>query len=140
MLDYIFFHISPYQSFISFLQERDIAFKEANEYQESTEEEGLMIAIEQDLDDATLEKIENYYDQMMDLTGQLVSEQDDDEVANAGIAVNLKDGRMVMAQLDPSLVYKISTLLSQDELMAIVNAVVDAVENPDDRPLCKVGS
>jgi len=140
MLDYIFFHLNPYQSFITFLKAEGIKFSEANEYQASTEEEGLMIVIEQELDDGLLDKVESYYDQMMDLTGQLISAQDDEEIANAGIAVNLKDGRMVMAKLDPSLVYKISTLLSQDELMSIVNAVVDAVENPDVRPLCKVGT
>jgi len=138
MLDYIFFHLTPYQAFMEFLQDLDIKFHQSNEYQESTEEQGLMIIIDQELEDDLLEKVEDYYDQMMDLNGQLVSAHDEDEISNAGIAVNLNDGHMVMARLEPSLVYKVSSVLSQDELMTLVNAVVDAVENPDDRPLCKV--
>lgn len=135
-MDYIFFHLTPYQAFMEFLLDHGITFRQANQYQASTEENALVVVIDEELDDELLEKVEDYYDQMMDLNSQLVSAQDEHELSVAGIAVNLKDGRMVMAKIDPDLVYKVSSVLSQDEIRTLVSAVVDAVDNPDERPLC----
>jgi len=58
MLDYIFFHLTPYQAFAEFLQDLGVKFRQSSEFQESTQEEGLMVILEQELDDGLLEKVE----------------------------------------------------------------------------------
>ena len=64
-------------------------------------------------------------------------EEGSNEIKNAGITVNLADGTTVLADVDPNLIYKLSTALKPDEILQLVNAITEAVENPDKRPLCK---
>ena len=64
-------------------------------------------------------------------------EPDTDYHVSAGVVVNLKDGRSVYANVPGDLLQRIMQALSPKELGELVNAIVDAVENPDDGPLCK---
>ena len=99
---------------------------------------GFTVSISDDCELDMIEKIEDYYDEMMDLNETLVSaEEGHAEIKNAGISVNLSDGSVVLADVNPNLIYKLSTALSPEEIMELVNAIADAVENPDTRPLCK---
>ncbi len=138
MLDFIFFHEQPLQRFEDFLKARNIPFEHDTEFQASVEESGYTISISDDYDLDTIEEIEEFYDEMMDLNEQLVSDEEgSNEIKNAGITVNLADGTTVLADVDPNLIYKLSTALKPDEIMQLVNAIAEAVENPDKRPLCK---
>ncbi|MCU7939968.1 MAG: hypothetical protein KZQ64_10190 [gamma proteobacterium symbiont of Bathyaustriella thionipta] len=75
---------------------------------------------------------------MMELNEALISaEEGGEEIKNAGITVNLSDGSTVLADVDPNLIYKLSEALNPQEILQLVNAIADAVENPDKRPLCK---
>jgi hypothetical protein len=135
LLEFIFFHREPYQRFKSFLQENEI-----DVYQESTEEtdvEGMLICIEDNLDDDLNEAVEDFYDDMMTLSEQLVADAEGDEMSKVGLAVSLNDGRSVLASVDPDVLNRILTVISHQELGRVVDAIADAVENPDERPLCK---
>ncbi len=138
MLDFIFFHKQPLQRFEDFLKAKNIPYEHDTEFQASVEEAGFTISISDDYDLDTIEQIEDFYDEMMDLNAQLVSEQEgSNEIKNAGITVNLSDGSTVLADVDPDLIYKLSTTLTPEEILELVNAIANAVENPDQRPLCK---
>ncbi len=137
MLDFIFFHKLPLQRFEAYLKSKDIPFEHDIEFQASVEESGFTISISDDYELEIIEEIEDFYDEMMDLNEQLVSEEDSEEIKNAGITVNLSDGSTVLADVDPNLIYKLSSALSPAEIMQLVSAIADAVENPDKRPLCK---
>lgn len=138
MLDYIFFHHTPFELFKQFLEQRQIPFKSGSAFQESIDEEGLTISISEELDSELLDKLELYYDKMMEMNQGLVSElEETNEIKNAGISVNLSDGSVVLADIDPDLIYKLSRALNPDEIRQLVSAIADAVENPDSRPLCK---
>ena len=52
------------------------------------------------------------------------------------MVVNLASGDTVYARVDPGLLGRIMQVLTPQELGEVVNAIVDAVENPDGRPLC----
>lgn len=126
------------QYFQSFLDSLKIPYKSNTEFQKSIEEAGFTVSISDDCELDMIEKIEDYYDEMMDLNETLVSaEEGHAEIKNAGISVNLSDGSVVLADVNPNLIYKLSTALSPEEIMELVNAIADAVENPDTRPLCK---
>ncbi len=75
---------------------------------------------------------------MMELTEDIISnEEGASEIKNTGITVNLSNGDVVLADVNPNIIYKLSVALDADEILKLVSAIADAVENPDVRPLCK---
>ncbi len=140
MLDFIFFHEIPVQKFQHFLDSEKIPYENDTEFQASVEETGFTISISDEYDLKIIEKIEDYYDEMMDLNAELISEGEEEregEIENAGISVNLADGSTVLADVDPNLIYKLSEALTPNEILELINAIASAVENPDKRALCK---
>jgi len=124
--------------FQTFLDARKVPYESDIEFQKSIEEAGFTVSISDDYELDFINEIEAYYDEMMVLNEELVSaEEGDAEIKNAGISVNLSDGSVVLADVNPDLIYKLSTALTPDEIMELVSAIADAVENPDSRPLCK---
>jgi hypothetical protein len=139
MLDFIFFHETPVQKFQRFLDSEKIPYENDTEFQASVEETGFTISISEEYELDVIEKVERYYDEMMDLNAELISaeEESEGEIENAGISVNLADGSTVIADVDPNLIYKLSEALTPNEILELINAIASAVENPDSRPLCK---
>ncbi|HHI77239.1 MAG TPA: hypothetical protein ENJ94_08715 [Gammaproteobacteria bacterium] len=94
----------------------------------------------EELDEALAERIEDFYDEMMELGRELYEQEGDQEEVGyhaAGITVQLADGSNVYAQVDPQLLGRIMQVLSPEEFNQVVNAIVEAVENPDARSLCQ---
>lgn len=138
MLDFIFFHDIPMKKFQTYLNSEKIPYENDTEFQASVEETGFTVSISDEHELEIINKVESYYDDMMELNEALVSaEEDGDEIKNAGITVNLSDGTTVLADVNPNLIYKLSEALNPQEILQLVNAIADAIENPDKRPLCK---
>jgi hypothetical protein len=55
----------------------------------------------------------------------------------SGVVVNLKDGRTVYAEVRPALLSKVMGAISPEELGELVDAIVQAVEDPDERTFCQ---
>jgi len=134
MIEYIFFHTQPCDLFCAFLTQHKIAF-ESNK--DETDVEGLLIAIADDLDDAISDEIETYYDELMEMDEALLVESPDDVIDQAGLAVTLNNGESVFASINPDVLNRMLTVVSRDEIALFIDAIVNAVEIPDDRPLCK---
>jgi hypothetical protein len=64
-------------------------------------------------------------------------QEDSENFGSAGVVVNLSNGTSVYADVSPELLQKIMQALTPEELGDLVNAIADAVEQPDSRPLCK---
>ena len=136
LLEYIFFHKQPCDQFKEFLQNKHVEL--LKEGIDETDVEAFVVYIADDLDEKISEEIEDFYDQMMELNESLVMQDEDtDEMNNVGLAVSLNDGRSVLATVDPDVLNRILTVISHDELGKLVDTIADAVENPDERPLCK---
>ena len=133
MLEYIFFDRRPWQKFIDFLREMDLQPLSAEE------DQGFMVRIPEETDDQLMEAIEAYYDDMLDMNEALfAAEANSDEHHHvAGVSVHLDDGRTVQAEVSPALLSRMLEVLSTDELGQFVNAIVDAVEHPDTRSICR---
>lgn len=132
MLDYVFFDSIPRDKFIEYLIQKGIA------YVASDGEGILMISIDEGLGDELSSNVETYYDEMMELGAEILSNQTDDGQVNAaGLTVTLADGRISYAVLDPKIINKVLDVLELDELNTLVNSIANAVENPDGTPLCK---
>jgi hypothetical protein len=136
MLEYIFFNRKPYQRFLDFLHENGVT--PLKEGLDQTDVEGLIVYLQDNLDDTLSEQIEAFYDDMMALDEELVmQQQDSDEMSQVGVAVTLNDGRSVLASVAPEVLNRVLSVISHQELGELVDAIADAVENPDERPLCK---
>lgn len=134
MLEYIFFDPHPWKLFQAFLREQGLN-PESEE-----EEQGYMVRLPDDTEDDLMDEIETRYDELLDMNERLFSEQEgQDQTHRAGVSVNLSDGRSVHAAVDPLLLNRILEMISIDELGQFINAIVDAVENPDERPFCQRG-
>jgi len=131
MLEYVFFHPQPFEQFVAYL--RELGLQPDTE----VEEECWEVRLPEDLDDSLSEQIEEHYDQLMDLNQQLFDEEQNEAYHTAGVVVNLKDGNTVYAKVDPALLGKIMGVLTPMEFGDVVNAIVDAVEDPDERSLCQ---
>lgn len=134
MLEYVFFHERPLEQFVARL--RSLNLSPVRE-----DDDGLFkVLLPEDMDDALAERIEDHYDEMMELSREIheqESEGSDAGYHTAGITVQLEGGANVYAQVDPRLLARIMEVLSPEEFNEVVNAIVEAVENPDTRSLCQ---
>ena len=97
------------------------------------------VRLPEGLDEVTLQRLEDYYDELMDIDRLLAEEQDDspDNIHAAGVTICLKDGRNVYASVSPDLLSKVMQSISTDELNTLVCAITEAVEDPDESSLCQ---
>ncbi len=132
MLEYIFFDRRPWQLFIDFLRDQGL------DPDHGEEDQGMMVRLPDDTDDALMGAIEERYDELLEMNERLFAEQEGEaHVHRAGVSVSLSDGRVVEAAVPPALLNRILDVVSTDELGQFVSAIVDAVENPDERPFCQ---
>jgi hypothetical protein len=135
MLEYVFFNAEPRRRFCAFLSEHGI------EPQLAESDLELLVRVEESIvDDALADTLDGYYDEMFELDHELYHSQvgeDDGEHTGSGVVVNLKDGTAAYANVPPALLAKVMQALTHEELADLVNAIVDAVENPDPRSLCQ---
>ncbi len=92
------------------------------------DEAGLTPELEQQLEQ---------WAQQLDAEAHDWAEQMDDvRLSAAGIVLHLGDGRQSLARIEPSLMRRVLSVLSPEELGQCVAKIVDAVEHPDDRSIC----
>jgi len=103
------------------------------------QDEHFTVRLAEDSDEDALEKLEDIYDELMDMDRALAEQQQDlsDNINAAGISIHLKDGRYVYASVSPDLLNKVMQSISVDELNTLVCAITEAVEDPDERSLCQ---
>ena len=136
LLEYIFFHAEPCLKFKDFLLSKHVEI--LKEGIDETDVEAFVVYIADDLDEKLSDEIEEFYDDMMELNESLVMQSEEsEEMNNVGLAVSLSDGRSVLATVDPDVLNRVLTVISHAELGQLVDGIADAVENPDERPLCK---
>ncbi|MEW8029030.1 MAG: hypothetical protein AB2792_11785 [Candidatus Thiodiazotropha sp.] len=132
MLEYILFDEDAWRDFADYLRRLGLDPKT------SVGEDGWLIALPEDLDEALDLKIELYYDKLLEGNEAAVAEREGDAHQHAaGVNVTLADGRVVQAVIDPKLMRRLLGAVSPRELGEFVDAIAAAVENPDERPFCQ---
>lgn len=133
MLDYIFFHEQPMGLFEQFLKEKNIPYEKDEE-----DDLGKVIAIPEDLDDALGEGIDEYYEELLADSEKLLNDEGGGpEKHVAALTVNLTDGRTAYAPIRPELLNAILTAITPQEMGELVDAIVTAVESPNESSICK---
>ena len=133
MLEYIFFHTTPLEMFLDYLEQKDVR------HEVDISGDTMKVFVPDDLDDEISSAVDTEYDRLFDLNQELMDHADEDagEFSKVSIDVRLKDGTRSKACLEPVMMKRLMSVLSHDELKELVQAITDAVENPDDRPYCQ---
>lgn len=132
MIEYVFFHKHLADAFV----ERLAAL--AIRYQEKDDELGLIVSVPEDLDDALMDQLDEAYEALLAQSEALLNaESGGTEKQAAALNITLHDGRIVQASVRPALMNKLIGALSFEEVNELVEAIVDSIENPDERPFCQ---
>jgi len=132
MLEYIFFNKKTCQLF------SDSATSSEITPIIDCAEDSFTVRLPEDLEEDLLEKLEDYYDELMDMDRTLAEQESSaQDIHAAGINIQLKDGRYVYANVPPELLNKVMQSISTDELNTLVCAITEAVEDPDESSLCQ---
>lgn len=136
MLEYVLFAEQLRDRFAAWLKENGVAYETAGTADE------LLVLIDEATDADTLDRVDEQYDQLLDESARLADAEDDTPgaVHAVGIQFQRRDGGVGMVRITPELANRLHDCLSRVELQAFVQTVVDAVEAPDDSPLCKTGA
>lgn len=134
MIEYIFFHQKTCDLFCQFLQQFQVAYKNDRE---TMSVGGFLVAVDENLPDELSNQIEDYYDDLMEMDENLVDEDPEDRMNQAGLAVRLNSGVSVFASVQPEVLNRMLTVVTRDEIAEFIDAIADAVENPDSRSLCQ---
>ena len=129
MYEYILFHEKPFQLFIDWLTENGVTFETGKEHVD----DNYVIKLSADLDDDLIDEIEDKYDVYVDMSEQIVTQEEKDNNEGyhmAGVVVTLKDGSISYADIDPDVMSRVIDVITPVEFTGIVNAIADAVENP----------
>jgi len=134
MLDYILFNEKPFELFISWLKANNIS------YETKIDEDSYVIQVPENLKEDILDAIDDKYEEFMDMNQDIVNEeekQNHDGYNMAGIIVTLKDGTISYADIDSALLNRIVSVISPEEFGVVVDAIADAVENPQPKTYCQ---
>ena len=133
MLEYILFSEALRDRFTIWLAGNDIRYQTAGEGDE------LLVLVDEDLDEEIQDRIDEYYDLLLDESARIADAEDDtpDAVHVVGIQFRRSDGRVGLVRITPELANRLHRCLDMSELQAFVQTVADAVEHPDDGPLCR---
>ncbi len=134
LLDYVLFHQTAHDKFTEYLKSINIPTK-------TSHCDGVFeTCIPADIDDILADEIESRYDELLDLSRELLAGETPQGKGNFSIAtiiVNLKSGKASNAHIRPDLLYRIMNVIDEKELEEFTQAIVEAVENPDDRSFCQ---
>ncbi len=134
MLEFIFFHHNISKLFTDFIDGLGI------EYQTEDDGETITVSVPEDVDDGLVEQIENEYDRLLDLSRDQTDSEEGESRRNyqkASLLITLKSGDISYAHIDTDIINRVLRTISTDELNRLVEAIADAVENPDDRSYCQ---
>ncbi|OYY75192.1 MAG: hypothetical protein B7Y40_01895 [Gammaproteobacteria bacterium 28-57-27] len=81
-------------------------------------------------------KLEALAQQLDEESQNWADSMDDVRLSAVGIVVHLGDGTQSLARVDPNMMRRILSVLTPDEVGQFVAKIADAVENPDNSPIC----
>ncbi|MCK4708502.1 MAG: hypothetical protein KAU21_07780 [Gammaproteobacteria bacterium] len=133
MLEFIFFHKTPTDLFLEWLKEQGL------EPEIQQDEDSHIVFIPEDMEDGLYKEIEEKYDILLEMNEDIMMEEHGDEMGYhmAGIAVHLANGQVSYADIDPKLMGRVISAITPEEFATIVDAIVTAVENPQDQTYCQ---
>jgi len=133
MLEYVLFAEQLRDRFTQWLEDNNIFYRTEGDGDE------LLVLVDENLDEEMQDGVDEQYDLLLEESARLADEEDDspDSVHLVGIQFQRSDGTLGLVRITPELANRLHRCLDMVELQAFVQTVVDAVEDPDSRPLCR---
>jgi len=135
MLEFIFFHHNISTQFTDLIAGLGI------EYRVEDDAETITVSVSEDVDDKLVEQIEDEYDRLLDLSRDHTDSEEGesrDNYQKASLLITLNSGERSYAHVDVDVINRVLRTISTDELNRLIEAIADAVENPDDRSYCQI--
>jgi hypothetical protein len=131
--EYIFFDADLRDRFVQALTARGLSCETRADAME-----GFIVELATELDEDTLDVLEEEYDTLMN-EQMLRAESRPDWVSHrvAGVPITLSDGSPCTVRLPPDVARKLLEHFSTGDVREIVTAIAHSLENPIDGPLCK---
>lgn len=135
MIEYLFFNEAISLKFIEILKQKKIEWEKEIEFVQ----EAISIRVSEDIGDELWDELDDIYDELT-IEDQLMLEasSDEEDVSTAGIYLQLADGKQTVAKIDPDVMNKMLEVITMEEFNRFIEVIVSSVEEPDDRPICKV--
>lgn len=132
MMDYIFFDTNLRDRFVKHANDLGVAcdFRDDNM--------GLVVAVPEDLSDALMDDIENYYDELEKEQSRLMSELEGGLKMLAGFKLVLPDGETCMVPLQPDMANRLFSCFSLDEVQELFSTVARSALDPGESHLCEI--
>lgn len=132
MFEYVFFHETLAQQF----EQKAVSL--GIEVQKEADELCWQIMLPEDMPEEIEQQLSDFYDDLLDQDQDMYeSEHTDTEFQGAALEITLKDGQKTYAETDPAIMGKILSVLEFDELNILIDDIVSAVENPNDKTMCE---
>jgi len=134
MLEYVFFHKILAQHFVDIAQSFNLKATLIKQ------EMGWEVHLSEDIDDLVEVQLSDYYDDLFAQDQDMYEQNQKDSIHEyqaASIEIKLSDSSTTYARIDQKLMAKVLSALSFDEFNHLINDIVTAVENPDDRTICQ---
>ena len=134
MLEYAFFDASLMQRFVDRAAQHGVACRVGDD-----PVAGTIVAIPDDLADAVLDALDEFYESLQ-LEQAVLAEEEEGWVTKrlAGVQVTLADGSVQTVRLDAATANRLLGAFTPAEAQALVQAIVDSLEDPRQGPLCKM--
>jgi hypothetical protein len=135
MLEYLFFNAVFAEKFSRLLTSKSLEFEQSLE----SVQNATLITTSEDINDDLWDEIDDAYDGLAEQDQQMLQSRldDDSKINTAGIYIQLKDEQQTIATIDPDVMNRMLEKISMDEFNAFIEAIVSAVEVPDDTPFCE---
>ncbi|MFO7808172.1 hypothetical protein [Guyparkeria sp.] len=134
MYEFTFLTPDRGEGFVKRLKDEGLSVRAARD---PMAEEATTISIPDDISDELADRIEGWYEEETQAAeAELFRAGGAEAAISAGVWVTLADGRASFAPIEPSIMSRMLSVLSADEVGEFVDRVAEAVEHPDDTPVC----
>ena len=137
-MDYVFFSERLRDDFLACAATLGVACRQAADPAADDEVAALLVTVDDDVAEATLDALEDRYDELMEEQSVVVAQEEgwlDNRVA--GVSVTLDDGTVRTIRLDPDLANRLLHAFSVEEIHGLVTAVAKSLNGPEEPRLCK---
>lgn len=138
-MEYVFFSEALADKFIAYCNEFGVGCEVVSE-ELHPGEVSYTVQMKGQLDDETIEKIEDYYNDLFfgEQAAQIEGNDEMGALADAcGVQVQLQSGEFTTVAIHPEIMNKILSVLTVDELQSFLSQVAEDIENPKSGPICR---
>jgi hypothetical protein len=137
-MDYVFFSERLRDDFVAYAADLGVVCTQASDPAADEEVAALLVTLDDDVAEATLDALEDRYDALMEEQSGIVAQEEgwlDNRVA--GVTVTLDDGTVRTIRLDPDLANRLLHAFSVEEIHDLVTAVAKSLAGPEEPRLCR---